>query len=61
MSNTYKTKSLGKRKRTGETTLKTEKMMERKCGLIDDKVEKMELEEKELQEAFRKEIEEITK
>lgn len=63
MSDTFKTKKLGKRKRTGETDFETEKMMDRKCGSIDDKVEKMKLEEKELKKVeaqFLKEIEELT-
>lgn len=63
MSNTFKTKNLGKRKRTGETTFETEKTMDRKCGSIDDKVEKMKLEEKirkQVEAQFLKEIENLT-
>lgn len=41
MSDTYKTKKLGKRKRHGFKDFKTEAMMNRKCGSIDDKVDKM--------------------
>ena len=64
MSDTFKTKNLGKRKRTGETTFETEKMMNRKCGSIDDKIEKMKLEEKvrkQVEAQFLEEIEELTK
>ena len=59
MSNTYKTKHLGKRKRLGKTTLKTELMMNHKCGAIDDKLDKIEaLRKAELE--IMKEIEELT-
>lgn len=53
MSDTHKTKNLGKRKRLNKTTFITEKMMDRKCGSIDDKLDKLsalEKLEKELME-----------
>ena len=63
MSDTFKTKNLGKRKRTGETTFETEAMMDRKCGSIDDKLDKMKAEEKErkhIEEQLLEEIEILT-
>lgn len=64
MSDTFKTKNLGKRKRTGKTDFISEKTMDRKCGSIDDKVEKMKLEEKvrkQVEAQFLEEIAELTK
>lgn len=64
MSNTFKTKNLGKRKRTGKTDFISEKAMDRKCGSIDDKIEKMKLEEKvrkQVEAQFLEEIAELTK
>lgn len=64
MSNTFKTKNFGKRKRTGKTDFISEKAMDRKCGSIDDKIEKMKLEEKvrkQVEAQFLEEIEELTK
>lgn len=43
MSDTYKTKAWGKRKRLNERTFLTEKMADRKCGAIDDKLSKLEI------------------
>lgn len=60
MSDTFKTKALGKRKRIGEKTFLTEKMMDRKCGSIDDKVDKLEALRKAEEEIMR-EAEELTK
>lgn len=59
MGNTFKIKNLMKRKRTGETTFKTEKMMDRKCGAIDDKVDKLEA-LKRVEREIMKEIEDLT-
>ena len=59
MGNTFKIKNLMKRKRTGETTFKTEKMMDRKCGAIDDKVDKLEA-FKRAEKEIMKEIEDLT-
>ena len=59
MCNTFKIKNLMKRKRTGETTFKTEKMMDRKCGAIDDKVDKLEA-LKRAEKEIMKEIEDLT-
>lgn len=59
MGNTFKIKNLMKRKRTGETTFKTEKMMDRKCGAIDDKVDKLEA-LKRAEKEIMKEIEDLT-
>lgn len=59
MGNTFKIKNLMKRKRTGETTFKTEKMMDRKCGAIDDKVDKLEV-LKRAEKEIMKEIEDLT-
>lgn len=64
MSDTFNTKNLGKRKRTGKTDFTSEKTMDRKCGSIDDKLEKMMIEEKvrkQVEAQFLKEIEELTK
>jgi hypothetical protein len=59
MGNTFKIKNLMKRKRTGETTFKTEKMMDRKCGAIDDKVDKLEA-LRRAEKEIMKEIEDLT-
>ena len=59
MGNTFKIKNLMKRKRTGETTFKTEKMMDRKCGAIDDKVDKLKA-LKRAEKEIMKEIEDLT-
>lgn len=59
MGNTFKIKNLMKRKRTGETTFKTEKMMDRKCGAIDDKIDKLEA-LKRAEKEIMKEIEDLT-
>lgn len=64
MSDTFKTKNIGKRKRTGKTDFISEKTMDRKCGSIDDKFEKMKFEEKirkQVEAQFLEEIEELTK
>lgn len=64
MSDTFNTKNFGKRKRTGKTDFISEKTMDRKCGSIDDKLEKMMIEEKvrkQVEAQFLKEIEELTK
>ena len=58
MSNTYKFKQLGRRKRLRKKTFITEKMMNRKCGAIDDKVDKLKA-LKEAERIFLKEIEEL--
>ena len=56
MSNTYKFR----RKRLKKKTFITEKMMNRKCGAIDDKVDLIKARERAEKELM-KEIEELTK
>lgn len=58
MSNTVKHKDLGKRKRLHKTSFIAEKMMDRKCGSIDDKVNKLEALRKAEKEVM-KEVEEL--
>ena len=60
MSNTIKHKDLGKRKRLHKTSFIAEKMMDRKCGSIDDKVDLIKARERVEKESM-KEIEELTK
>lgn len=58
MSNTIKYKDLGKRKRLRKTSFIAEKMIDRKCGSIDDKVNKLEALRKAEMEVM-KEVEEL--
>ena len=60
MSNTIKHKDLGKRKRLHKTSFIAEKMMNRKCGSIDDKVDLIKARER-VEKELMKEIEELTK
>lgn len=60
MSNTIKHKDLGKRKRLHKTSFIAEKMMDRKCDSIDDKVDLIKARERVEKESM-KEIEELTK
>lgn len=59
MANTFKHKELGRRKRLRKSTFITEKMMDRKCGSIDDKVDKLEALRKAEIEVM-KEVEDLT-
>lgn len=60
MANTFKHKELGRRKRLRKSTFIIEKMMDRKCGSIDDKVDLIKARERAEKELM-KEIEELTK
>lgn len=61
MSDTFKTKNIGKRKRTGKTDFISEKAMDRKCGSVDDKVEKMKLLEKVAKQVEAQSLKEMSK
>jgi len=60
MANTFKHKELGRRKRLRKSTFITEKMMDRKCGAIDDKVDLLKA-RKRAEKELMKEVEELTK